>query len=223
MLSIYCVRTFQWLSFLFRAWRGISLLFSIMFQIFSRLFTLQTSACVRPARVAMSLITIRAVLVPPSDCGPSFTLSEFFGLKKRAGSYVKCFHQSGGCTFYYILCTYIYLIHCIPLYYIHYILRIHGCYTKGWFIAPATSQQGSQPLAPAVCKLSRNRRLWLGNSQHTAGDRIRRRDNPANCIIVAVTLHDHMYRIFGGTLREDTCIKFNGRYLTPVLSSLMGT
>jgi len=31
----------------------------------------------------MSLLTMRALLVPPSDYGSSFTLSEYLGLKKK--------------------------------------------------------------------------------------------------------------------------------------------
>jgi hypothetical protein len=178
----------------FRAWCGFSLPFSILFKIFSKMFTLPTSAGVRPTMVAMPLITMRALLVPPSDYGYSFTLSEYSGWKKLV-------HMLNASTnplcvlFYYILCTYIsYTILYYTTYAIYYIyIVVH--YTKGWFIAAAESH-----------KDPKRRRLQFVGSQGTedrgwATQRTRqvtesrRRDDPALCIIIAVALHGQMYSI----------------------------
>lgn len=140
---------------------------------------------------------MRALLVPPSYYGYTFTLSEYSGWKK-AGSYVKCFHQSGGCTFYCMLCTYTsYTIFYHTTYTIYYIyVAVSWLYKRLIHRGSRISQQRSQPLAPAVCKLCG----WATHRIRQVTES-RRRDDPANCIVIAVALHDHMYRIFDGTLQ----------------------
>jgi hypothetical protein len=93
-------------------------------------------------------------------------------------------------------------------------------YTKGWFIAAAESRNRDPSPWRLLFVSSQGREGCGWATQRTRQvNESRRRDDMANCIFISVALHEKDIR----RNTTDACIKFNGRYLTRILSFLMGT
>jgi len=148
-----------------------------------------------------------ALFVPPWDYGYSFTLSEHSRWKWLVHMLSVSTNPVG------VLFT-IYYVHIFVLYYtIYYVyIAVSWLYKRLIHRGSRISQQGYQTLAPPVCKRSGNWRVWLGNPEDTAGDRITKKRWSGE-------LHRYNSRASRPNVQDirrntaGTRMKFSGRYL----------
>jgi len=75
-------------------------------------------------------------------------------------------------------------------------------YTKGWFISAADSHNRDPNRWRLLFVSSQGTENCGWATQMTRQVTVsRRRDDPANCIVIAIALHDQIYRIFDWTLQ----------------------